>query len=238
MASKERPGTSRLDARVSGGKLVMLDYDGVIVDSLEPFCRIVAADLVRHGFAHLATREQILAFSDGNWFDSLAAVHVPALVAVDIEDSIRMQLTSDGDQPQPFQGMPETIAHLAEAHVVVIITSSQRAVAVDFLRRHRISCVRQVLGSDDDFSKVRKIQLARRHHGLQLDPWYIGDTVGDIVEGRAAGAKTVGVAWGWHPVAKLQAASPDYIACTPEHLATLLTDVPGRRGVAQSSKER
>jgi phosphoglycolate phosphatase len=212
-----------------GSKLVMLDYDGVIVDSLEPFCRIVASGLVRHGFPHLASREQILAFSDGNWFDSLAAAHVPGHVATDIEDSIRTQLTSDGNQPEPFQGMPETVTHLAERHVVVIITSSQRVVAEDFLRRHHITGVGQVLGSDDDFSKVRKIKFARRQHGLQLDPWYIGDTVGDIVEGKAAGVRTVAVAWGWHPVARLQAASPDHIAYTPEQLSSLFAAAaPGR----------
>ena len=85
-----------------------------------------------------------------------------------------------------------------------------------------------MLGSDDDFSKVRKIQFARRQHGLQLDPWYIGDTVGDIVEGKTAGARTVGVAWGWHPVAKLQAACPDHIAYTPEHLTSLFAATSAR----------
>jgi beta-phosphoglucomutase-like phosphatase (HAD superfamily) len=45
------PEMSQPNARVNDSKLVMLDYDGVIVDSLEPFCRIVAAGLVRHGWS-------------------------------------------------------------------------------------------------------------------------------------------------------------------------------------------
>lgn len=39
----------------------------------------------------------------------------------------------------------------------------------------------------------------------------IGDTVFDIEMGRAAGVRTLGVAWGYHPVSSLRAAGADLI---------------------------
>jgi phosphoglycolate phosphatase len=50
----------------------------------------------------------------------------------------------------------------------------------------------------------------------------IGDTVYDIEMGRAAGARAIGVAWGYHDPAELLAAGAEAVAQTPEHLEELL----------------
>jgi phosphoglycolate phosphatase len=50
----------------------------------------------------------------------------------------------------------------------------------------------------------------------------IGDTVYDIHMGKAAGCRTIGVSWGYHPVAELRDAGADRIAETMEELAQML----------------
>ena len=199
----------------------MLDYDGVIVDSLEVYCRIVPSILAEHGFRHLGTRDDILAFDDGNWFESLAAAKVPMSVARRIEEAVAV-LTSDSDELAPFKGMREVIGRLAEQHTLVVVTSSHSKVVEEFLRRHGINGVSGILGSDNHISKVHKIREARRQYGKGLEPWYVGDTVGDIIEGKTAGVGTIGAAWGWHSREKLQSVSPDYIAYAPNELVALL----------------
>lgn len=52
----------------------------------------------------------------------------------------------------------------------------------------------------------------------------IGDTVYDIHMGRAAGTRTIGVNWGYHPVDELRAAGADAIAESMDELAALLGD--------------
>jgi phosphoglycolate phosphatase-like HAD superfamily hydrolase len=89
------------------------------------------------------------------------------------------------------------------------------------LARHGVGGIAEVIGSDTETSKVRKIALAREHHGDGLKPWYVGDTVGDILEAKAAGVGSVGVAWGWQAVEKLRAASPAFITYTLEDLLLL-----------------
>lgn len=53
----------------------------------------------------------------------------------------------------------------------------------------------------------------------------IGDTVYDIHMGRAAGAKTIGVGWGYHPPEELREAGADGIAENMDELALLLGEL-------------
>jgi phosphoglycolate phosphatase len=59
-------------------------------------------------------------------------------------------------------------------------------------------------------------------HGEEAHYWYVGDTVGDVVEGRQAGARTVAVTWGWHDENLLRGARPDHVASSPHELVELI----------------
>jgi phosphoglycolate phosphatase len=50
----------------------------------------------------------------------------------------------------------------------------------------------------------------------------IGDTTYDIHMGRAAGCRTIGVSWGYHPASELREAGADDVAETMEELAAML----------------
>jgi phosphoglycolate phosphatase len=53
----------------------------------------------------------------------------------------------------------------------------------------------------------------------------IGDTTYDILMGRAAGCRTIGVSWGYHPVDELRAAGADVVAETMDELKQHLDDM-------------
>jgi phosphoglycolate phosphatase len=202
--------------------LIMLDYDGTIVDTLAAFCDACATTFRRRGFPQLATCERAVALLDDNWFEALAAAGVPQDVTDELEDAFSASALSDApDAPLPFAGMPQLIERLARRNTIVVVTSSRSRDVEDVLARHNVGGIAEVLGSDADTSKLRKIQMAREHHGGGLNPWYVGDTVGDILEAKAAGVGAAGVAWGWQHVEKLRAASPDFIAYSPEDLLVL-----------------
>jgi phosphoglycolate phosphatase len=50
----------------------------------------------------------------------------------------------------------------------------------------------------------------------------IGDTVYDIHMGRAAGCRTIGVGWGYHPSEELKEARADIVVETMAELKTAL----------------
>jgi len=197
-------------------KLIMFDFDGVIADSLDDQCRAYERTFRAHGLGHLATCKQFVDFTEDNWFAALATAGVPRAVVEDVEDAI-------GATPVPelFPGMAEVIERLAEAHPVFVITSSRTAMVERILREHDVRGVVEVLGGDHEQSKTRKIRAVRHRLGESLPAWYVGDTIGDMVEARAAGAITVGAAWGWHGAERLLRAAPDHLAHSPSDLLDL-----------------
>ena len=60
---------------------------------------------------------------------------------------------------------------------------------------------------------------------MASDAVMIGDTVYDIHMGVAAGCKTIGVGWGYHPLDELRDAGADYLVETMDELHTVLKDM-------------
>ena len=197
--------------------LVMFDFDGVIADSLDAQCRACVQTLRAHGFTDLATRARFLEFTETNWFAALAEAGVPADVAEELEDAF-------GAVPSPelFPHVADVVERLAAAHTVVVVTSSRTKVVERILREHGVRGVSEVLGGEQDPSKTRKIRAVRRRFGEALPAWYVCDTVGDVLEARAAGVRTIGVAWGWHGAERLERVGPDHMAHHPGDLLELI----------------
>jgi phosphoglycolate phosphatase len=126
--------------------------------------------------------------------------------------------------------MPGVIAGLAQRHHVLIVTSNRSDIVEAFLAHWAITGVSEVLGGDKGQSKVPKIRAAVRRFaearadrpGALPESWFVGDTVGDMVEGREAGVGTIAVGWGWHTAAQLAGATPDHLAAAPAALLELL----------------
>jgi phosphoglycolate phosphatase len=199
--------------------LIMFDYDGTIVDSLHVFCDACVAVFRRNGYPQYATCDRALVFLDGNWFEELSAAGLPPAVIEELEDEFSSLATAG--VPRPFEGMPELIERLAKRNAVVVITSSRSDDVNRVVAEHDLRGIAEVLGADTATSKLVKIRMARERHGSTLKPWYVGDTVGDIVEAKAAGVASVGVGWGWQGAEKLRAAQPDLMAYSPDDLLVL-----------------
>jgi phosphoglycolate phosphatase len=201
--------------------IVMFDFDGVLADSLDSFCAAMEAAFAGIGRPDLATREQVLSLLDDNWFASLARAGVTAAEARRLEDLFAAALSPPA-LVRCFPGVPAMLERLARRHLLVVITSSTAAIVNNFLATHQLAGIEQVMGAEVDTSKVRKIERVVAAHGRAACYWYVGDTTGDILEGRKAGARTIGVTWGWHGARRLRAVSPDHLVDTPLELAEII----------------
>jgi phosphoglycolate phosphatase len=198
-------------------RLVMFDFDGVIADS---WCGQKGAfvDTLRsHGLHEFATSATFRDLLESNWFEALSEAGVPDHVVAEIEESF-------GSRPSPelFPGIAEVIERLAEAHTVIVITSSSTADVERILEDRQVRGVAEVIGGDVEPSKTRKIRAARRRYGESLEPWYVCDTVGDVTEAKAAGVGVIGAGWGWHGEERLLRAAPERVARHPSDLLDLL----------------
>ncbi|HAF17094.1 MAG TPA: haloacid dehalogenase, partial [Peptococcaceae bacterium] len=81
-----------------------------------------------------------------------------------------------------------------------------------------------IVGAEKEKSKVKKIRRAMKSYPSDIS-YYIGDTAGDMIEAREAGAKTIAVSWGYQSAERLKKADPDYLVNSPEELTALLCSV-------------
>lgn len=202
-------------------KLLLFDFDGVLVDSIDVYEKTVA-DCLEHINQPLTRgREEFLELFEGNFYESLVQK------GVDMEKfttaSVNILSKVNYAEMKPFDAIRPVLRELAKNHPMIIISSNDTPTIVEALRLYDFDGIfQEILGSDFMFSKRDKILHVIKKYNVTLqDIYYIGDTTGDMKEGREAGVKTVGVTWGWHSKEKMKAAQPDYLFDKPEDLLQL-----------------
>ncbi len=197
----------------------MFDFDGVIADSLEAMHDAAVTALREGGLDHLVSEDLVPRLVESNWFEGLRKLGVPPRVARVMDDLIAVKVGAG--EVAPYAGIPEVIASLAQRHCVLIVTSNRSDIVADFLSQWGIAGIREVLGGDKGKSKVPKLRAALGSYPHE-EAWFIGDSVGDIVEGGSAGVSTIAATWGWHSEEQLLGSSPDRLVRAPEELLRLL----------------
>lgn len=202
-------------------KLFLFDFDGVILDLLPIAIETYNHLFKKHGIDHQFDRESFTNLFLGNFHDGLSKI-IPqknlreTILKKRAEEYIRRQ-----KEFQIFEGISKVLSQLSSAGNIVVISSNDTAFIKGVIQYHSLAAIAEVIGGDIEKSKVIKIKQQKEKYP-EADIYYIGDTTGDIQEGKKAGVKTVGVTWGFHGKEQIQSAQPDFIAKKPENLISLL----------------
>lgn len=205
--------------------VIMFDFDGVILDTLELFERAFRTAARRSGYPRLDDHEAFLRLFDLNLYDGLDAAGVAAADVQGLFAIMDEEVAHQHTRCRIFPGMGDVLRELAARHPLYVISSNLGHVVEELLDRHGLDCFRGVLGGESEPSKVRKIHTVMGDHPGNHG-WYVGDTVGDIHEGRTAGARPIAVTWGWHSAQRLAAAPFDAMVNTPVELRGLFIHEP------------
>ncbi|MEE4276104.1 MAG: HAD hydrolase-like protein [Thermoleophilia bacterium] len=205
----------------------MIDFDGVVVDSLDAFAAALAAACEERGIAVVRSADDVVDLLNGNVYESFRAAGVDEQGAVQLMAAAIRTLERDLSRLRPFPGVAEAMARLGGRFDVVIVTSNSERLVHGFLAEHGITGVAAVAGVESGVSKVEKIAAVVRRYPAQRVFPFVADTAGDMREARAAGATPIGVGWGWHDAGHLRAAGADRVVASPEELLELLE--PSRR---------
>jgi phosphoglycolate phosphatase len=202
-------------------KLLLFDFDGVLVDSLDVYEKTVTNCLKAINQPLTRGREEFLELFDGNFYESLVKKGVD--LKQFMEASVDILAHVNYNEMKPITAMLPVLNTLKKDNVLIVISSNDTPTIVDALHLYNFNGIfKEILGSDFMLSKKDKIlHAAQKYSVLPADIYYIGDTSGDIMEGREAGVKTVGVTWGWHSAEKIARAKPDYLFKTPQDLFQL-----------------
>ncbi|WP_461536713.1 HAD family hydrolase [Spongorhabdus nitratireducens] len=203
--------------------LVLFDFDGVIADSLDVFHQACLEVFSEHGLQRLAERETFLSLFDNNFYLSLLNWRVsPEQIQVMMKQ-VGSKLEHRFINIPPCDGIEKTVTTLNERNYeLIIITSNLSDIVSHWLYQHQLlDSFRVVLGADKGLQKTEKMALATSN-SLCRPAYYVGDTLGDMIEARQAGLKSMGAAWGWHNKSRLERGKPDYLFSTPAELLSVL----------------
>ncbi len=139
-----------------------------------------------------------------------------------------LTLRGQGQVDEPlYEGMKELIIAMKERDWMLGVATGKsdrgllRCLNHHGLREHFIT----LQTADRHPSKPHPSMIQQAMADAAADPGgtiMIGDTSYDIDMGRAAGCRTVGVAWGYHTGAELAACGADFVADTVAELVTHL----------------
>jgi len=202
-------------------KLMLFDFDGVVVDSLDVYEKTVTQCLAKINHPLKRGRQEFLELFDGNFYEMLAqkGVDLDKFMKASVDILSRVKYS----EIKPFDAMWPVLQELKKKHCLIVISSNDTPTIREALSLYGFEDIfQEILGSDFMLSKKDKILYAIKKYSVMPDDiYYIGDTIGDIKEGKQAGIKTIGVTWGWHDKAKMASSNPDYIFDDPQELMQL-----------------
>jgi phosphoglycolate phosphatase len=208
-------------------RAVLFDIDGTLLDTRDAWVAAFDAGLAAIHKSSIpgseAARwigtpiEVIYAERSGLAEDELAAA-VRAFQRVEA-DSVREGM-------RPYPRIREALAELG-AWKLAAVTNKRQDTAVEALRvAGLLPLFALVLGGDSvPRKKPAPDPVLRAAMMLGVAPGecvVVGDTENDVSAGKAAGARTIGVTWGYGTRARLEAAGADYLIETPDALPPLL----------------
>lgn len=203
-------------------QLILFDYDGVIADSFKFFAKCYITACQESGLADIVTEADVLALFEDNVYQMLLQHGANEEMIQHIVQVYEREEKIYWNEMHLFDDMAEVLQSLAAQHDVFVITSNVSISVENVLDRYGIAhCVKEVIGAEKEKSKIVKIKKLTAKFAGQ-DAFYIGDTKGDMLEGKAAGVTTIGVTWGWHTREQLREGGADFIVQSPQELKKTL----------------
>ena len=192
-------------------KLIVFDCDGTLVDSQHMIVAAMESAFARRELPPPA-REEILGVVGLSLSVAVSRL-VPHLDAASIDQLAEdykaafAELRSDPRKREPlYPGVREILFELAAHNGVLLGVAtgkSRRGVAAILLREELSELFHTIQTADTHPSKPDPSMLltAMADAGCEpVDTVMIGDTTFDIDMARAASVRSIGVAWGYHPI--------------------------------------
>ncbi len=203
---------------------LVFDLDGTLVDSLPD---ILNSFLHAFDTRGLARPEQAAARAlVGRPLDEMYGAFAPAAEVAPLSAAYRQHYPQHfTDHTRPHDGVVELLTWLAEHGYLRVVATTKRS----GMARALVDAVGlapyldHVQGTDAFPHKPAPDVVLRALEAVDgRGLWMVGDTVSDILAGKAAGLATYAVGWGTQTLAELKSAEPDALEMDLVRLKQLL----------------
>jgi len=211
-------------------RTVLFDLDGTLIDSVRLILDSYHHTLATHGLPPRSDEEWLagvgtpLTAQFAAWRDDPETLQ--ALIATYREYNLKHH----DRMVTVYPGVVEAVRALKEDGIATgLVTSKNRVGALRGLTLVQLEALMDVLVCADEVEnpKPHPEPVEKAVRLLSADPRatvYVGDSVHDMLSGRAAGVRTAAVLWGPFGRAHLEGAQPDYWLERPEELLTLVRE--------------
>ncbi|WP_095587579.1 HAD-IA family hydrolase [Actibacterium ureilyticum] len=205
-------------------RLVVFDVDGTLIDSQDAIVTSVG-----HAFAALGRpvpdRATVLSIVGLSLPQAMARL-MPDLTEAGVQDAIaayrarilELRAEAEGEGHAPlYPGARDALdrLHRRDELFLGVATGKARRGLDHAFASHGIGHYFHTCQTADHHpSKPHPSMLHQACDDIGIEPGQaimLGDTSFDMEMGRAAGCRTIGVSWGYHPVADLRAAGADCV---------------------------
>ena len=211
-------------------KLFIFDYDGVIADSLEMCIDTINKFGEIHGYTGKLTKDAIEVLPS---VSDVAAFKILGIAPEDyhLYKTDYMDRLKDNAMKSPIFDGIDDIMKLVKANGDILAVNTANGSGT-VRRRLELSGLGDlpdfIVGADTEGSKSEKIILMMQKFGISKENTYmIGDSMGDITEGKKAGVHTVAVTYGWQPKKVLEKVNPEVICESVSKLEGYIKKKPG-----------
>lgn len=208
--------------------LLLFDIDGTLVNSE----RIILAAMAEAFAAtdvpmpERAKALSIVGLSLIEAFTALVGPEGPVATLVDVYGQTFASLRTANAIPQPLFDGAEALLASVKGRPLGIATGKSRRGVTALLDKHGWHDLFSTIQTADDAPSKPHPQMIRQacaEAGIAAEhTMMIGDSSYDMAMAKAAGARALGVAWGFQPRDALIAAGTDVIAEDFDHLAVLI----------------
>ncbi|WNZ45364.1 HAD-IA family hydrolase [Leptolyngbya boryana CZ1] len=207
-------------------KVILFDFDGTIVDSVEVGIAItnrLAAEFRFPPFDE-ETLEELKQLGSR---EALRRSRIPVWKLPFLIRRFTQELNREISSLQLFPEMRETLLHLKEhGHLLGIVSTNSVRNIQEFLRIQELTSTFDfVSASYALFGKSRLIlKILHQHQFHPSQVYYVGDETRDIEAARKSGVCAIAATWGLNSTEILQANHPDFLIQSPQELVPLIVD--------------
>lgn len=207
-----------------GSTILVMDLDGTLIKmkiDLSQAKRKAAELVLKYGI-QMSEKESFQDFFDR------AASAMPSVVFEKMREEVLRILREDelkaAADAEPYPEIIEVLEQLRKnGYRLFVATNSHREAAVQALRKTGLESYFEKLYTRDDVGKMkpRPDILLKILSELKIYPSnliYVGDSINDFRAASAAGARFIGVSWGYHSAEEMTKAGVTQIVHSPREL--------------------
>jgi phosphoglycolate phosphatase len=206
--------------------LIILDYDGVLADTLDDLLQFGQQACDKLGVDHWVTKDDLNDLEVMSFASYGQACEVPGHL---VDEFVKICLNFFAEKKSPpaiFPDLGDVVKHLSASHPIAIVTTNSSQNVKAFLVEHGLDgLIQAVYGVDTPGSKAQKIIKARNlllENGRHEPVFMVGDSLSDILAAKEASVTSIAVTWGHQSLENLLRGHPDHVASSPHDLIGII----------------